>query len=67
MVRGEGLSFKVEDLITHIIMTCNDDPSVSADKSVTYGKGLRATIIFLKVQRGNIVTCTQKNIRFHDQ
>ena len=53
---------EVEELVMHLIMKCNDEPSVSAAKSVTYGKGLRETITFiLKVSGGNIVTCTQRH------
>ena len=37
--RGEGSLCELEDLVTHFIMTCDDEPSMSAAKSVTYGKG----------------------------
>ena len=36
-VRGEGLSIKVEDLVTHFVVTCDDEASADAAKSVTYG------------------------------
>ena len=49
-VRGEGSSCEVEELTTHLIMTCNDELSVSAAKSTKYGKGLRATINFLNIR-----------------
>ena len=43
-VSGEASLCEVEDLI----MTCDDDPYVSADKYVMYKKGLITTIAFLK-------------------
>ena len=51
-VRGEGLPYKVEELVTHLTTTCNDDPSMSTDKSVMYVKGLRETIKCFKVRGG---------------
>ena len=39
---------EVEDLVMHLIMKCNDKPSISAAKYVKYRKGLRATITFFK-------------------
>ena len=45
---------KVEELITHLIMICDDEPFMSAAKSVTYGKVLIETIIFLKVRGGGV-------------
>ena len=47
----------------HLIMTCNDDPSVSAANSVTYVRIMRANIVFfIKVRGGNIVTYAQKSL-----
>ena len=52
----------VEKLITHLIMTCNDEASFSAAESVVYGKLLRATIAFiLEVGGGNILTLTKNH------
>ena len=36
-VRGEGLSSKVEDIVTHFFVMCNEDSYVAADKSMAYG------------------------------
>ena len=47
-VRGKCLQSEVEKIITHFIVTCDDDYSVFAVKSVTYREGLRADIGFLK-------------------
>ena len=38
---------EVENLVTYLVMTFNDYPSVSAAKSVTYRKVLIATITFI--------------------
>ena len=47
----------------HLIMTCNDDTSVSAAKSVTHVRIMRANIVFIfKVRGGNIVTYAQKSL-----
>ena len=40
--------YKVEKIIKHLIITCNDDTSVYEAKYVTYEKGMRETIAFLK-------------------
>ena len=55
---------KVEELAVHFIMTCDDKSYMAAARSVPYEKGLRAAVTFLKVRRGNIVTCAQKIARF---
>ena len=44
--RGEGSPYEVEEIITYLIIMCDDDPSVSAAKSVTYRKLLRVNITF---------------------
>ena len=36
----------------HFVMVCNDEPFVSVAKSMTYGKVLRATIMFFLRLRG---------------
>ena len=57
---------KVEMIFMNLVMTCNDEPSVSAAKYLMYRKLLRSTIAFiLEVRGGNIVTCTQKITKFH--
>ena len=40
------MSSEVEELVTHFITTCDDESSVAAAKSVTYGKELRAAVAF---------------------
>ena len=46
-VGGKVSSCKIEKPVTHFVMTCDDETYVSADKSVIYGKILRATITFI--------------------
>ena len=58
-VRGEGLSGKMDDLVTYIIVTCDDDTYVDAAKRLTHRKGPQATIKFLlKVRRFNVIPST---------
>ena len=45
-VGGEGSSSKVEELVTHFIVMCDDEASVAAAKSVTYREGLSAAVTF---------------------
>ena len=59
-VRREGFSSEVEDLVMHFIVTCNDEVSVAADKSLTYREVLIASVAVLKVIGGNIIICSQK-------
>ena len=60
------MSCKVDELITHLGMACNDNPPVIAVDSVTHGKGVIATITFILEVRGvKIVTCTQKVTKFY--
>ena len=53
-VGGEGLSSEVDDLITYLIVTCDDKTSVAADKRVTHRKGLHATVTFIMEVRDHI-------------
>ena len=56
-VWGEGLSCKLDGLVPHFIITCDDKPPILAVESMTNGKGLRETITFGYETRGvNIVT-----------
>ena len=48
-VRGEVLSIEVKEIVTHFIVTCNDDASVTADKSMTCGEVLRAAVAFFRL------------------
>ena len=65
-VKGEGLPFKLDKLVTHLAMMCDDKPSVSAANYVTYIKGLRETIAFIfNLIWGDIVIFTQKIKKFH--
>ena len=43
--RGEIFPFEVEELITHLIIMCDYEPSMSVATYVTYGKVLRETIV----------------------
>ena len=45
-VRGGGLLFKVEKLVTHFSMMCDDKPSVSAGKFMRYIILLKSNISF---------------------
>ena len=46
-VRGEGLCIELEELvIAHFVVTCDDNSSVVAAKSVRYGEGLRSDVAF---------------------
>ena len=58
-VRLEVFFGKVGYLVAYIIVACNYETSIAADKRVTYRKGLQATVIFLlKVRRANVVSNT---------
>ena len=50
-------------------MMCDDNPSVSKARSMTYVVNLISIIAFFKVWGGggNIVTCTHKITKFHGQ
>ena len=57
--RGEGLSGKVDDIVTFITVKCNGNTSVAAAEGVTQIKGLQTTATFyLKVRGVNFITCT---------
>ena len=59
IVRGEGLSGKLDDLVTYIFVTCDDKIFVAASECMTHRKVLRATITFSSKVRGvNVITCT---------
>ena len=56
-VREEGLSGEVYDLVTYIVVTCNDETSLAAAESVMHRKFLQATVTFvLKVRGVKIIT-----------
>ena len=58
-VMGEGLSSKVDNIVTYPIVTCHDKTSVAADYRVTHRKSLQATVTFHLKGRGvNVITCT---------
>ena len=62
VVRGEGFLCQVDNLVTHRVMKCGHEPSVSPAKSLIYGNGMRATIAFiLNVMGDNIVRRTQNH------
>ena len=61
VVRGEGTSSEAEEFVMHFIVPCDDEASVAAAQSVTYGEGYGAAItFFLEVRGGYVITCTQK-------
>ena len=39
--RWEVLSDEVDDLVTYLIVTCNDKTSVASDERMTHRKGLQ--------------------------
>ena len=49
---GEVLSGKVDDPVTYIIATCNDETSIAASEGVMHQKGLQTTVTFLLEVRG---------------
>ena len=58
-VRGEGFSGKLDDLVTYVIVTYNDDTYIASDDNVTYIKCLQATVTFsLKFREVNIIMYT---------
>ena len=64
-VSERGFSDKVDDLVTHSIVTCDDKTFVAADEHVTHRKVLQATTAFiLKVWGVNVITSTQKSRNF---
>ena len=57
-MRGEGLSGEVDDLVTYIVVTCDDKTSVAADELATHIKGLQAPVkVYLKVRGVNVIMC----------
>ena len=61
MVRGEVSSVEVDDIITYLVVVCNDKTSVVASDIVMHRKGLQSTVTFsLKVRGVNIITRTFK-------
>ena len=58
-VRGEGLSGKVDDLVTYLVVTCYDKTTVAAAGRRTHIKVLQATAAFsFKVEGAHGITCT---------
>ena len=58
-VRGEGLYCKVDDLVTYLIVTWDDETSVATAECVMHRKGLQATVKFiLNVRWVNGITST---------
>ena len=45
-VRGEVSSIEVEDLVTHSVVTCNDEDSLTAAKYMKYVEGLRSSVTY---------------------
>ena len=61
----EGLSGEVYDLVTYLIMTCDDKTSVSAAEGMTIRKCLQAAISFIYKVRGvNVIMITFKIAKF---
>ena len=58
----EGLSGKLDDLFTYLIVTCNDKNSISVDERVMHIKSLQATAVFLlNVRAVNVIISTLKS------
>ena len=58
-VREEGFSDKVDDLVTYLIVTWDDETSVATAECVMHRKGLQATVKFiLNVRWVNGITST---------
>ena len=51
-VRGESLFFKVDDIVTYLIGTCNDETVVRETQHAMHQKGLHATVAFVLDVRG---------------
>ena len=47
-MRGEVLSRYVEKLTMNFVVTCDDEASITAAKSMTYGEELIVAVNFLK-------------------
>ena len=45
--RGGGLSREIQELVTHFVVTCNNEASVAAAKSATYVEVRRASVAFI--------------------
>ena len=45
-VIGEGLSSEVEELVTYLVVTYDNEASVTASRYVTYGEGLNVDVTF---------------------
>ena len=59
MVRLEGFSGEVDDLVTYLIVTCNCETSVAAAERMIHQKGQYATVIsILEVWVFNVITST---------
>ena len=55
-VRGEGLSGKVDDIITNLIVVCNSETSAAVTERVMHRKCLQETVAFiLKVRGVNVI------------
>ena len=56
---GKGLSGEVDDIVTYIIVTGDDETSVATSGRKMHGKGLQATVTFLLKVRGvDVITST---------
>ena len=51
-MRGEVLSDKVDDLITYIIVACDNETSIASAEHVMHQKVLNANVTFLLVDGG---------------
>ena len=59
VVGREGVSGKVDDPVTYIIVTCNDETYIAASEGAMNQKGLQTTVTFILEVRGiNIITST---------
>ena len=63
-MRGEDFSSKVEDLITHFVVACDDKASVDVANSGMYGERCGAAVDLFKFRGCYIITCAQKSQKF---
>ena len=46
------MSGEFDDIVTYLIVKCNDETSVAAAERVTHKKGMQATVTFILKVRG---------------
>ena len=57
---------KLEEFVTHFVVTCDDKTSFAVANPVMYTEGYGKVVEFsLKVRGGNIITRSLKTTKFH--